>query len=86
MLSVGDPINYFTSPPSTVPSPAPGVVTADEGDGLYTVQLGPLANDGYQTEEHVGDRDADPARYIEARDEAGFEPPVIDPPGDPVEL
>lgn len=82
MFEQGSEINFFTNPPSTAPSPAPGIVTEVTGDDDYSVQI-TLANDVTRIEEHVGDREANPDRYIKAREGGtGYEPPVIEEAGE----
>lgn len=66
-FEVGAAINYFDRVSPTAPNPAPGVVTDVVGDNAYTVRI-TLANDATRTEENVGGLDANPDRYIKARE------------------
>lgn len=78
-FNVDEPINYFNNANPTAPNPAPGFVTDVAGENNYTVRV-QNANDSTRLEEHVGQlgvEGTDPDRYIEPREDVGYEPPVL---------
>lgn len=73
-FSVGDLVWFHDTENPTDPNPAPGVVTAANGENNFTVEI-TLADMSTRTEEHVGAQvpavDPDPSpsvRWIELRE------------------
>lgn len=73
-FSVADLVWFHDAESPTDPDPTPGVVTADEGESGYTVEI-TLADHSTRTVKHVGAAGpGENARYIEPRDrEIGVE-------------